>query len=487
MHEVVWPAWPGFLGCSAEAAAGSTLLAAATLTNAVTIGPRTLIDRNLTVGRHCAEPRHLGYFFHVAGNFDEAPLFRLRRLTVFGFVALAAAVTVAMSATARGDAGARRPTGAAAARLVRGAPLIRVTSVRVANSRLVVEIRIKASSTATRWKLRIDGKALSAVSLKTKSASSPFLAPGDHRVQALLLNRRGAPLAVSALVTTHVDAVVAAAGDVACDPTQAGYAGTATECHFRQTAALLGLRHYAAILTLGDEQYECGASAAFSVSYDPTWGRYKAITHPAVGDHEYGTTKIGCPKGTQASGYYEYFGAAAGDPTKGYYSFDLGGWHIVVLNGNCDDVGGCFVGSPQEQWLAADLAAHPTACTLAYWHQPRFTSGLAGDDPQVDPFWRDLYASHAELVLNGHAHVYERFAPQTPDATAAADGLAEFMVGVGGRSLSSFEPTPEPLSMARQADTFGILSLTLGKNNYSWQFIPEQGKSYSDSGSARCH
>jgi hypothetical protein len=333
----------------------------------------------------------------------------------------------------------------------------------------------------------VDGKGSATSPLRTKVASSPFLTPGDHKFQAVLLSRRKKPVAASPPRPFHVDALVAAAGDIACDPADVGYAGTGVNCHQRQTAALLAQQHYAAILTLGDEQYECGSANAFHVSYDTTWGKYKSITHPAAGDHEYGTTKVGCPGDSQARDYFAYFGAAAGDPTKGYYSYDLAGWHLVVLNANCSEVGGCGAGSPQEQWLAADLAAHPALCTLAYWHEPRFSSTLAGSEKQTDAFWRDLYAAHAELVLNGHAHVYERFAPQNPDGVAAADGITEFIVGVGGKSFSGFTNPPLPLSVAREVGTYGLLALTLGTKSYSWKFVPEKGKTFSDSGSAACH
>jgi acid phosphatase type 7 len=377
--------------------------------------------------------------------------------------------------------------GHAASRTVAAPSAIDFRTLQVVNSRFVGRVRILPHTRGVRWKLRIDSRFLPSLRVRTTRFSSPFVAPGDHRTQAILLDKRGKRIAASPVRSVHVDALVAAAGDIACDPAEPGFAGTGPECHQRQTAALLGLRHYSAIFTLGDEQYECGAANAFEGSYDKTWGKYKAITHPAVGDHEYGTTKLGCPKGTAARDYFAYFGAAAGPPSEGYYSFDLAGWHIVVLNANCDEIGGCGTGSPEEQWLAADLAAHPALCTAAYWHEPRFSSALAGDDTQVDAFWRDLYAAHAEVVLNGHAHVYERYAPQTPDAVAAPDGITEFVVGVGGRSFSVFQPQLEPLSVSREADTYGLLALTLRKSSYSYQFVPEQGKTYADAGTVACH
>jgi hypothetical protein len=364
---------------------------------------------------------------------------------------------------------------------------IALTRVGLTNSKLVATVKLRASKTATRWRLRIDGKQLAAVSLKKRVATTGFLAPGDHTVQAVVQNRRGATLARSTTRTFHVNAIVAAAGDIVCDPTDPGYAGTGAECHFRQTLALLGLKHYHAIFTLGDEQYECGTANAFQVAYASTWGKYKSITHPAVGDHEYGTTKLDCGGGNKASGYFSYFGAAAGDPTKGYYSYDLGGWHVVVLNANCNEIGGCQAGSPEETWLQADLAAHPALCTVAYWHEPRWSSALAGDATQTDAFWRDLYAAKVDLVLNGHAHIYERFAPQNPDGVVVPDGITEIISGVGGRSFAAITNPPHANSVVRENDTYGIVSLSLGKTGYSWQFVPEQGKTFTDSGSAACH
>jgi hypothetical protein len=364
---------------------------------------------------------------------------------------------------------------------------IDIRSLSVANSRLVGRVRILPRTRGVRWRLRIDSRLLPSSPVRTTTFSSPFLVPGDHKAQAILLDKGGKSIATSAVRSIHVDALVAAAGDIACEPSDPAFAGAGNACHHRQTAALLDLRHYSAIFTLGDEQYECGTADAFKLAYGPTWGKYKAITHPAVGDHEYGTTKLGCPKGTGAHDYFAYFGAAAGSPSAGYYSFDLGGWHVVVLNANCDEIGGCDVGSPQERWLAADLAAHPALCTIAYWHQPRWSSALTGDDSQVDAFWRDLYAAHAEIVLNGHAHMYERFAPQTPDGTPSPDGITQFIVGVGGRSFSALLPQPSPQSVVREVGTFGILSLTLRQKSYGYQFIPEKGKTFTDSGSVACH
>jgi acid phosphatase type 7 len=288
--------------------------------------------------------------------------------------------------------------------------------------------------------------------------------------------------ALSATAAPAQAPILAAAGDIACDPADASYNGgngTATACHMKATSDLLVGAGYDAVMTLGDNQYEDGSLAKYQISYDATWGRVKAITRPVVGNHEYLTAG--------AAGYYAYFGAAAGDPATGWYSFDLGGWHLIVLNSNCDSVGGCGPGSPQEQWLAADLAAHPGVCTLAAWHHPRFSSGPHGDDATYQTFWTDLHAAGADVVLNGHDHIYERFAPQTPTGGAdRARGIREFVVGNGGKNLTGF-PVVRANSEARYAAGYGVLALTLYPNGYAWRFVPEAGTSFTDSGLGLCH
>lgn len=275
---------------------------------------------------------------------------------------------------------------------------------------------------------------------------------------------------------------VAAAGDIACDPASSSFnggQGVGLECRQRATSDLLVGAGYDAVLALGDIQYEDGAFSKFGLSYDPSWGRVKGITHPAPGNHEYGTGG--------AAGYYQYFGAAAGDPTKGYYSFDLGGWHLVALNSNCAEVGGCGVGTTQEQWLRADLAAHSSAtCTLAFWHHPRFSSGEHGSDSTYTAFWQALYAANADVVLVGHDHDYERFAPQTASGVLdTTSGIREFVVGTGGKNLRTF-PTVRPNSEARSATSAGVLELTLGASGYGWRFVPAVG-TFTDAGSGSCH
>lgn len=233
------------------------------------------------------------------------------------------------------------------------------------------------------------------------------------------------------------------------------------------------------IAVLGDQVYEDGTAQEYTDCYNPTWGRHKARTRPTPGNHEYHSAG--------AAPYFSYFGAAAGVAGKGYYSYNLGAWHIIVLNSNCDDMGGCTRSSAQGQWLLADLAANPTTCTLAYWHHPRFNSGtLHGNDSQVQDFWQILYDYGADVILNGHEHLYERFAPQQPNTTAdPVRGLRQFTVGTGGGALSTFGSI-RPNSEVRNNTAFGVLKLTLYPTRYDWQFVPIAGQTFADAGSAPC-
>jgi len=233
------------------------------------------------------------------------------------------------------------------------------------------------------------------------------------------------------------------------------------------------------VMAVGDLAYPDGSKENFKC-YDKTWGRVKSRTRPAPGNHEF--------HAAGAKPYFEYFGTAAGEKRKGYYSYELGAWHIVVLNSECADVGGCKAGSRQEKWLRADLAAHPTACTLAYWHKPLFSSGSAhGNDGSVKALWQALYDANAEVAVTGHDHDYERFAPQNADGAADPErGIREFVVGTGGKNQRPFGAI-DANSEARNANAFGVLKLTLRPDGYDWQFIPEAGNTFVDSGSAKCH
>ncbi len=238
------------------------------------------------------------------------------------------------------------------------------------------------------------------------------------------------------------------------------------------------------VFAAGDLAYERGSAEDFKNCYEPAWGRFKDRTKPALGNHEYANRS--------ASGYFQYWGAQAGPAGKGYYSYDLGDWHIVVLNTNCDAkaLGGCAAGSPQETWLKQDLAKHSSNCILAYGHHALFSSGVFKSHaihPELKQLWQNLYTAHADVVLAGHEHSYERFAPQDPEGKAdPANGIREIVVGTGGRShdLLGFAT---PNSEVREWETYGVLKLTLSPGKYTWEFIPQEGKSFHDSGSGVCH
>lgn len=233
------------------------------------------------------------------------------------------------------------------------------------------------------------------------------------------------------------------------------------------------------VFTTGNNAYGKGSSGQFAKHYHPTWGRHKRRTLPCPGNHDYYTPG--------ASGYYGYFRAAAGNPQKGYYSYDRGNWHIVVLNTNFDSIDGGST-SPQIKWLKANLAANADkAGLLAYMHHPLISSGEHGDNLKVKPLWGALYAAKADVVLCGHDHSYERFAPQRPDGKAdSSRGIRQFVVGTGGRKLRPFIKT-KPNSQVRNAKTHGVLKLTLHPDGYDWRFVPVAGKRFTDSGSAKYH
>ncbi len=290
------------------------------------------------------------------------------------------------------------------------------------------------------------------------------------------------------------DPVLFAAGDIACDPRSSSFRGgdgTATSCQMKAVADLvLGDSAATAVAALGDVQYQCGGARAFDESYDPSWGRFLDITHPAVGNHEYidgpdGTGQTGCDPSGSARGYFSYFGQRAGAPDRGYYSYDLGTWHVVVLNTTCSQAGGCQVGSAQERWLRQDLARHPARCTLAYWHIPVWSSGGRAND-NARPFTRDLVAAGADVVLTGHDHLYERFQPMDADGEADAEGVRSWVVGTGGSNHTRIE-TAAPHSAVIDPYTYGVLRLVLRDGSYDWTFVPTAGGSFTDTGTARCH
>ena len=290
-----------------------------------------------------------------------------------------------------------------------------------------------------------------------------------YLVFGLALARRPVP---AAKIHPAADAVLVGAGDIAQCLDLSGAEATA-----RLIDAIPGT-----VFTLGDLAYPDGSATDFADCYDPTWGRHKARTRPSPGNHEYHSP--------HAAPYFAYWGDRAGDPDKGYYSYQAGTWHVVVLNSNCVQIGGCQAGSPQEQWLREDLAAHPSACTLAYWHHPLFSSGIQPAHalhPEMRPLWRALYDHGADLVLNGHEHNYERFAPQDPDGLPDPDhGIRQIVAGVGGKD---FDPLRVPASNSevRSDDAFGVLKVTLHPGSYDWEFVPVPGQTFTDSGHGSCH
>jgi hypothetical protein len=297
----------------------------------------------------------------------------------------------------------------------------------------------------------------------------------------------GTPLPPPPPPPTTTDPVIGAAGDIACNPLIPefnGGLGVSYACRQKATSDLLVGAGLSAVLALGDDQYDNATLAEFKASYDPSWGRVKSITRPVPGNHEYQTTG--------AAGYFDYFNGqgatsgAAGSRGQGWYSFDVGTWHLIAVNSNCDSVGGCSSASAQYKWLKADLAAHPNRCTLAYWHHPRFNSGWNGNATNMSAIWSALYGAGVEIVLNGHSHGYERFAPQDANGAANANGVREFVVGSGGEDHHSLIQLQRN-SQVRDYSTFGVLRLTLKAGSFTWRFMPEAGAGFTDSGSQSCH
>ncbi len=261
--------------------------------------------------------------------------------------------------------------------------------------------------------------------------------------------------------------VVIAAGDIAdCDHLLAA----------EVTAKMLD-QIPGTVLTLGDSVYPKGSLANYQRCFDATWGRHKQRIHPAPGNHDYYVPA--------AADYFEYFGPLAGETGIGYYSFDVGAWHIISLNSQCRHAGGCEAGSKQEQWLREDLKQNAGKCIIAYWHAPLFSSGKHGHDVSVKPFWDDLYAAGADIVLNGHDHDYERFAPQNPEGQPDKNGIREFVVGTGGSGNRVVFGSAEN-SEERSDNAFGVLRLVLRPEGYDWDFIPVDRRGFSDSGSGQC-
>ena len=307
------------------------------------------------------------------------------------------------------------------------------------------------------------------------------------RAKTMAFDPKTHQLFLSTAEAGQFEVLVVAAGETqsssASDPVFVG-AGDIASCDdlsgAEATAKLID-KIPGTVFAAGDLAYQDGTDEQFAKCYGPTWGRFKERTRPVPGNHEYHSSG--------ASGYARYFGEIAGDPKKAYYSYDLGQWHIVALNSECDKVGGCGPDSEQGKWLQQDLTNRPAGCTLAYFHKPLFSSGLAhGNDLQMKPLWDILYHDGADIVINGHDHDYERFAPQDPNGKADPQhGIREFVVGTGGKNSHRFFGLIKPNSESHQANTFGVLKLTLHPKGYDWQFIPQEGKSFTDSGTGSCH
>jgi hypothetical protein len=286
--------------------------------------------------------------------------------------------------------------------------------------------------------------------------------------------------------TTAVLTAVPVVGQTTTTVTLVG-AGDIASCDYDsdQATANVLANVSGTVFTLGDNVYPTGTAAQFQNCYHPTWGAQKARTKPAAGNHDYYTP--------DASGYFGYFGARAGDATKGYYTYKRGSWRIIVLNSNCSEVGGCGELSAQGSWLTQTLTNYPAKCTLAYFHHPLFASTAAAS-PEVRPFWNILHNHKADVILSGHAHYYERFAPQLPDGTReVSSGIREFVVGTGGA------PPENPMTSPRAANSvvdsekspgvtaYGVLRLRLSAGSYTWQFLPVAGETFTDSGTGQCH
>ena len=318
----------------------------------------------------------------------------------------------------------------------------------------------------------------------------PIATPAPTPVATLVATPTRTPIVTPTVTptpapTSDPGTVVMAAGDIACDPADPNFnsgAGTSTACRQRDTASLLAGPDL--ILPLGDNQYECGALAAYQASFDLSWGAFKSHMRPAIGNHERDTGEGPARVGTgcdapSSAGYYAYFGLAA--PADAY-SFDVGAWHFATVDSTCSPAR-CV---NEASWLSGDLAAHPSLCSIVFYHHPRWSSGAEGGLVQRDPFWRAAAAAGTEIILNGHDHDYERFAPMDANGAASAVGVREFVVGTGGFNHIALL-TIQPNSEVRNAETFGVLKLTLHANSYEWQFLPIAGQAFTDAGTGSCH
>ncbi len=269
------------------------------------------------------------------------------------------------------------------------------------------------------------------------------------------------------------DYVVMAVGDIACGPNDQD-----KDCQDKRTAELIKSTNPDALFLLGDLQYQDGKSEDFQKFFGSTWQQFNSLAYPTPGNHDYLT-----PGATGYFNFYQNF--YKNKQNKDYYSFNIGPWHLISLNSNCWAVAGCLADTPQEKWLVKDLQDNPSKCTLAFWHHPFYTSGRQENLTAYRDFWKDLYNSGADVVLNGHEHLYERFAPQDNLGNKNDKGIREFVVGTGGINLYSFQKI-QPNSEFRDNKDFGVLKLTLHSSSYDWQFISIDNQ-VLDAGSGQCH
>lgn len=295
-----------------------------------------------------------------------------------------------------------------------------------------------------------------------------LLGLGVAGLSSLFLGRWGSP--------SSSGVTLIGAGDIACGESSGAW----------ETAKLIeGIP--GTVFANGDLAYESGTAQEFQNYYGSSWGRFKNRTRPAIGNHDYGQGgyEDRDPSLYDPSVYFDYFGTVAGERGKGWYSYELGDWHIVVLNSMGELAGGCGEESPQIQWLRSDLASNTKRCILAYWHHPVFSSGYHGSDNRMKPAWDILYEHGASVIINGHDHIYERFAPQDPDGDLDyRRGIRQFIVGTGGKSLQSPAVELLPNSEVAFSDAFGIIKFTLKPDSYDWQFIPVDETSSRDAGSS---
>jgi len=279
---------------------------------------------------------------------------------------------------------------------------------------------------------------------------------------ALPLNPTSSGVTKAVTSLTGPPAVLVGAGDI-------GFCGTSGSALTAQLLDRLG----GTVFTTGDNAYLSGSVDEFQRCYEPTWGRHRSRTRPSAGNHDYESG---------GSAYYSYFGASAGPSGAGYYAYNAGPWRVIALNSEIPS----GQGSPQMEWLRGELATNGVACTAAYWHRPLFSSGRNGDNPDMRDVWRTLYANNVDLIINGHDHAYERFAPQDPDGRPDPDrGIRELVVGTGGAPLYQFANIH--VNSEARGSVWGVAVFTLASGGYQWEFVPVDGESFRDSGSGSCH